>query len=233
MDTLMKNSILIVEDDELVRNGLFDILSSYDYEVFCASDAKEAMLVLEQSKLHLIILDVNLGEVNGFELCKKIRGDFNTPIMFLTACDTEFELVQGFSIGGDDYITKPFRLPELLARIKALIRRGNEVDKTQKIYTGDWCFDFHQIYFAKNEMKLVLTPIEMKLLKALIEAWPNVVSRQHLLYEVWDKDALFVEENTLSVNILRLREKLGTYNQLPYIETIRGVGYQWNVSIRG
>ncbi len=227
----MEHTILIIEDDATVAEGLKDILSDCGYRIYSAKNGKEAFVMLRAQEIHLILLDVMLGAESGYTLCKAIRAETEAPILFLTACSSELELIRGFQVGGDDYITKPFRMQELLVRIKALLRRSakqsGEVLKTGAL----WVYPaLHQV--KKDSELLVLTATEWKIASALIEHSPQPLTRNELLYLVWDKDASFVEENTLSVNISRLREKLGQFEGCPYIETVRRVGYRWAAPVR-
>ncbi len=226
----MTENILIVEDDKSVAEGLEDILTGNGYHVFLAASNREALELFQKEKISLMILDVSLGPDSGFDLCRTVREKSDVPILFLTACSSEMELVRGFQMGGDDYVTKPFRMQELLMRIKALLRRaGDREGKVVK--SGELLCDREKLNVVKGGAPLDLTATERKLVFALMERWPAAVSREDLLYQVWDKDADFVEANTLSVNVSRLREKLGDLEGSPYIETVRGVGYRWAAAV--
>lgn len=222
----MSETILIVEDDKGVADGLGDILTADGYTVSTASNIRDSLAALQKEPVSLMILDVSLGPDSGFDLCRTVRKESDVPILFLTACSSEMELVRGFQLGGDDYVTKPFRMQELLMRIKALLRRAKS-QSGNLFKSGELLFDRGKKSIVKNGSALDLTATERKLVFALVECWPAAVSREELLYRVWDKDADFVEANTLSVNVSRLREKLGDINGMPYIETVRGVGYRW------
>ncbi len=226
----MAENILIVEDDKSVAEGLGDILTGNGYAVFLAASNREALSLFQKENISLIILDVSLGPDNGFELCREIRKKSNVPILFLTACSSEMELVRGFQMGGDDYVTKPFRMQELLMRIWALLRRAGGRDQ-RILKSGGLLCDREKMSVIKDGAALDLTATELKLVFALIERWPAAVGREELLFQVWDKDADFVEANTLSVNVSRLREKLGDSGGAPYIETVRGVGYRWAAAV--
>lgn len=229
----MKKQILIVEDDILVADGLKDILESYGYEIILASRQEEVLVLLKQNTISLVLLDIELGEENGYDICKVIRGISDVPILFLTAYTGEMELVRAFQAGGDDYLTKPFRMQELLVRVQALIRRY-KTENAENLESGDLIYDKkrRQIFSIKTQEKIELTPVEMKLVEVLLENYPRTLTRNELLYNVWDREAAFVEENTLNVNMSRLREKLGTFHGEAYIETIRGIGYRWNITVR-
>lgn len=224
-------SILIVEDDEPVARGLTDILSGSGYQTEWCAQPEKVLEILKKQRLELIILDVNLGEENGYDLCKKIREISDIPVLFLTAYKSEMDVVRGFKVGGDDYIAKPFRMQELIVRVQALLRRGKQFDGLWLV-SGELTYDIgkHQVY--RNQSALDLTPIELQLVQNLLMGWPYTLSRDRLFYEVWDKDASFVDENTLRVNISRLRDKLGTFQGDDYIETVRGIGYRWAIHVQ-
>jgi len=226
----MSGTILIVEDDKSVAEGLGDILTANGYGVSTASNIRDSLEVLQREPVSLMILDVSLGPDSGFDLCRTVREKSDVPILFLTACSSEMELVRGFQLGGDDYVTKPFRMQELLMRIRALLRRAKS-QSGSLFKSGELLCDREKMSVVKAGAALDLTATERKLAFALIERWPAAVSREDLLYQVWDKDADFVEANTLSVNVSRLREKLGSINGAPYIETVRGVGYRWAAAV--
>ncbi len=228
----MNECILIVEDDENVAEGLNDVLSGYGYIVLESSNKKETLEIFQKKPVDLIIMDVNLGKDNGYEICKEIRKDSQVPILFLTGCSSELELIRGFQTGGDDYVTKPFRMQELLVRIQALLRRC-AAQKNIFYQSGDLIYNHHTCQLLKNNEVLDLSITEVKIITILLENWPRTIPREELLYQVWDKDSVFVEENTLSVNISRIREKLGLFENHSYITTVRGVGYRWAVSVKG
>ena len=223
--------ILIVEDDRSIAEGIQDILQTAGYVGLIAKDADEAREMLKKEKVDMVLLDVHLGKESGYDLCKSMRKTMDIPIVFLTACNSEMELIRGFQAGGDDYVTKPFRVQELLLRIQAVLRRtGKKSD--QMIQTGELVCDRSSCQIRKNGKTLDMTLTEWRLADALISHAPDTLTREELLYLVWDKDALFVEGNTLNVNISRLREKLGICENKEYIETIRGTGYRWAVPVR-
>lgn len=228
----MNECILIVEDDENVAEALNDVLSGYGYIVLESSNKKETLEIFQKKPIDLIIMDVNLGKDNGYEICKEIRKDSQVPILFLTGCSSELELIRGFQTGGDDYVTKPFRMQELLVRIQALLRRC-AAQKNIFYQSGDLIYNHHTCQLLKNNEVLDLSITEVKIITILLENWPRTIPREELLYQVWDKDSVFVEENTLSVNISRIREKLGLFENHSYITTVRGVGYRWAVSVKG
>ncbi len=232
MSTKEKKHLLIVEDDESVAEGLAEILSGYAYDVLCTDNAEGAMEQLRFGRVDLIILDICLGEENGYDLCRKIRKQWNTPIIFLTALNSEIEIVRGFHVGGDDYITKPFRMQELLVRIQALLRRSANVQNSLK-RSGELVYDGKRQILYNAQGKMDLTGTELKIVKLLMEQWPRILTREELFLGIWDQSGMYVEENTLNVNISRLRDKLGKSNGTNYIETVRGTGYRWAVPVTG
>ena len=223
--------ILIVEDDEPVAQGLADILGGSGYQTEWCEKSQKVLELLKKQQLDLIILDVNLGEENGYDICKKIREISDIPVLFLTAYQSEMDVVRGFTVGGDDYISKPFRLQELLVRVQALLRRGKRPNRL-RIASGELSYDMCKHQVCRNQAPLALTPIELQLVQSLLLGWPHTLTRERIFSEVWDKDGSYVDENTLSVNISRVREKLGTFQGQAYIETVRGIGYRWAVHVQ-
>lgn len=220
----MKNRILLVEDDKHLNNGLVELLTNEEYDIDSASLVSVAEKYITNNTYELIILDISLPDGNGLDLCMKLRDKgVKSPILFLTASDEEFQIVKGLDAGGDDYITKPFRLLELLSRIRALIRRNSKT-----IINRDGIkIDLGNFSVYKDGKSLYLTQIEFQILAVLISNNGQVLEREQLLRKIWDDGEMFIEDNTLSVHISRLREKIGK----EYIKTIRGVGYKWEDEI--
>lgn len=216
------DKILLVEDDAFLREGLFEMLKKEGYDVNAAIDCKEAKAQIADCNFSLIILDVMLPDGSGYDLCRAIRKiDTQTPILFLTACDEEKQIVKGLDLGGDDYIVKPFKLLELTSRIRALLRRnGGNI-----VVLGDIVLNNSNMTVKKGGNTIFATPIEFQILSLLIRSNGNVVSRNSLLRSIWDDNNNFIDDNTLSVHISRLREKIGS----GYISTVRGIGYRWEV----
>lgn len=225
---MSKAHILVVEDDENVAEGLRDIFSAQGYEVSAAASSRSALDFLQSEAIDLAVLDVSLGADSGYDLCRDIRRFSDMPILFLTARSSEMELIRGFQAGGDDYLTKPFRMQELLVRVQALLRRTARKENGS-LKSGALTLEPEKRLLKKDGVLLSLSGVEWKIVSSLIAHYPQTLSREELLYLVWDKDADFVEANTLNVNISRLREKLGSYEERPYIETVRGIGYRWAV----
>lgn len=218
----MNIRILLVEDDIFLREGLSEMLTKEGYDVTVAENFITANEKIREH-FHLIILDIMLPDGNGLELCQEIRkADNNTPILFLTACDDEIQIVRGLDAGADDYVTKPFRLLELLSRIRALLRRsGNQILSDKNITV-----DNNNMTVTKNGITISLTPTEYMILKTLMSNRGVIVTRNILLEKIWDCDESFIDDNTLSVHVSRLREKIGS----EHIATVRGVGYRWEES---
>lgn len=217
----MKARILMVEDDIYLREGLEELLTKENYEPICAKNCAEAKALFKGDTFDLIILDVMLPDGNGLDLCSFIRSTgADVPILFLTACDEEFQIVRGIDAGADDYVTKPFRLLELLSRIRALLRRKNTTTTYQ---FGDILVDISNMTVKKDGETLFLTPTEFQILSALVQNNGVIVTRASLLQRIWDSDGNFIDDNTLSVHISRLRDKIGAN----HIATIRGTGYRW------
>ena len=211
--------ILLVEDDSALRGALEELLCREGYDVMKASNVRSAREGLDAA-IELVILDVGLPDGDGVELCRCWRSEgVQTPILFLTAKDEEMDVVRGLDSGGNDYVTKPFRMQELLSRIRALLRR-NRRDTT--ITRSGITLDTAKLQATRDGEVLLLTVTEYKILAKLISS-RSIITRAVLLEALWDLDSRFVDDNTLSVHVSRLREKIGG----SHIKTIRGVGYQW------
>ena len=210
--------------------GLKYSLEQENFQVISALNVEEAKEILNQETIDLILLDVTLPDGNGYELCKEIREQSNVPLIFLTACDEEVNIVLGLDMGADDYLTKPIRVRELIARINAVLRRkgiSKNDSKNDTIKYKDLVIYPLKYEVYKGDEKLQLTSGEYKLMLTMIENKGNVLTRKQLLEKLWDIEGDFIEEKTLNVYIKRLREKLGESKETPYIETVRGVGYRW------
>ena len=211
--------ILLVEDDTALRGALEELLDREGYEVIKASNIRTAQDAMN-SDIDLAMLDVGLPDGDGVALCRQWRSEgVETPILFLTAKDEELDVVRGLDAGGNDYVTKPFRMQELLSRIRALLRRSQ---KETTINRSGITLDIAKLQASKDGEVLLLTVTEYKILAKLISE-RSIITRAALLDALWDVDSRFVDDNTLSVHISRLREKVGSN----HIKTIRGVGYQW------
>ncbi len=217
----MDYRLLLLEDDEFLRDGLTEILTKEGYDLKTVDCISEAEKLIHRYNFDLMIFDAMLPDGSGFDLCSKVRSIGNdTPILFLTAKDDEIQIVRGLDLGADDYVTKPFRLLELLSRIRALLRRN--VVKTE-IKVGGLVLDNVHFTAKKDGENILLTPIEFRLLNMIVSAGGSTVTRNILLQNIWDDSNNFIDDNTLSVHISRLREKVGA----SHIVTVRGVGYRW------
>lgn len=226
--------ILLVEDDATLAMGMEYSLKNEGYEVEIADNFLKGKTLSENNSYDLIILDIGLPDGSGFDLCKLIRKDKITPIIFLTAKDEEVNIVMGLDLGGDDYITKPFRIKELISRIKAVIRRTSKEVQVDKLVSHDIRVNSvdYKVYI-KGEL-INLTPSEYKLLVILMKHSNQALTRSKILENLWDIDGDFVDDNSLSVYIRRLREKIEEDSSNPaYIKTVRGVGYTWDMLVRG
>ncbi len=214
----MAFSILLVEDDLMLRGGLKELFEREGYEVTTAASVCEAKARLSGS-IDMIVLDVTLPDGDGVGLCREWRSEeMLKPILFLTAKDEEFDIVRGLDAGGNDYVTKPFRMQELLSRIRAQLRSVAPVQLTR----GTIEIDQTKMQVRKDGQLLQLTLAEYKILTALLKR-SGVVTRDMLLQVLWDDGGKYVDDNTLSVHVSRLKNKIGAER----IRTIRGVGYQW------
>ena len=225
--------LLLVEDDEALALGIEFTLVDEGYEVLRASSFNEGKRIFENENPDLIILDVNLPGGSGYELCKYIRTKSDVPLIFLTALDEEVNVVLGFEIGGDDYITKPFRVKELISRIRAIIRRNSRnTGISKRLVSGDIVLDTTTALVKKGEMEIALTAQEYKLLLIFMSRQGVLMKREEILGELLEGAGAFFDENTLSEYIKRLREKLEDNPKEPqYIVTQRGLGYKWNKDV--
>ena len=226
------NRLLLLEDDPGLIDGLVYSLRKNGYDVDVARTAGEAILRLPKiGSYDLLILDVTLPDGTGFDVCEKVRGQNRaSPIIFLTASDEEVNVIRGLDSGGDDYITKPFRLGELCSRIRALLRRAgiSSSEKENILVSGDITIDLLGSRVLLNGRQLELTGAEYRLLCLLVKNADRVVARDRILEALWDDTGNFVDDNTLSVYIRRLREKVESDPSRPeHLITVRGFGYQW------
>lgn len=227
--------ILLVEDDMAITVGVEYALKKEGFSVSSAKNIKEAKEKLNNNAFNLMLLDVLLPDGSGYDLCKELRNsNSNLPIIFMTACDEEVNVVLGLDLGGDDYITKPVRIKELVSRINAVLRRNKVVNNVpaRRIQTGNIVIEPLKFKIFKNSKEITLTSMEYKLILLFIENKGNVLSRNKIIEKLWDIEGNFVDENTLNVYIKRLREKVENNIKEPeYIETIRGLGYRWGKEV--
>lgn len=228
--------IFLVEDDDAIGTGLKYSLEKEGYEVLLCTSKEQALASWEKSQYAICILDINLPDGNGYDICKYIKSKEDVPIIFLTASDAEVNVVMGLEMGADDYICKPFRINELMARIRTVLRRAGKVSSTEE---ADQALTIQHIKIYPNEAKVCklnsqtneeeqieLTALEYRLLLTFCNNRGMVLSRTQLLEDMWDISGDFVNDNTLTVYIKRLRDKIEKNPANPtIIKTVRGMGY--------
>lgn len=219
------HKILLVEDDEVIRQQVKKILEQWEYEVVLVEDFMEVLSLFVKEEPHLVLMDIGLPLFNGYHWCQEIRKVSKAPIMFLSSRDQAMDIVMAINMGGDDFVTKPFDQNVLLAKIQGLLRRSYEFGKDQSL------LEYMGVILNLKAMDLVyqgevvsLTKNEFQILQVLFERSGNIVSREDLMKELWNSD-FFIDDNTLSVNVARLRKKLEAVGLKDFIETKKGVGY--------
>ena len=219
--------LLVVEDDNLLNNTLCYNLSAAGYTVDAAMTKTAAVSFCEAQDYDLIILDVNLPDGNGFDLCEKIKERRpDTSVIFLTANDTEKDMIEGFQAGCDDYIAKPFSVELLNQRIMAVLRRSAQDSSGDLFHYKDLSVDFGKMQVSRSQVPVKLSVTEYRLLELLIKNKGQVLTRESILGRIWDCDGNYVDENTLNVHIRRLRQKIEPDTKNPqYIITVFGIGY--------
>ena len=222
---MVTETILIVEDDLSLSEGLCLALKGADTKIFACAGIAVARQKLSDDKIDLVLLDINLPDGNGLDFLREIKGTQAIPVILLTAKDTELDIVTGLDTGADDYVVKPFSLAILRARVNAQLRKGQPGASTYA--QGDYAFDFTRMLFTHCGRPVELSKTEQKLLRILVENRGQALTRNLLFERVWDDGKDFVDENTLSVAIKRLRDKLEAHAVL---KTIYGVGYSWEMA---
>lgn len=221
-------TILIIEDDENLNRGITFSFGKDGYRTISASSAAEGKRLLRKHQTDLILLDIGLPDGDGMTLCTEIRKSSNIPIIMLTARDLETDEVAGLLAGADDYVTKPFSLSVLKARVEALIRRA-EPDNRNMIRSGVYRLDPGLCKLYRSDEEIPISATEYRLLSYLMTNAGQVLSKEQILAFLWDHDGHFVDENTLPVNISRLRSKIERDPKNPKtIKTIHGIGYYWD-----
>ncbi len=213
--------ILIIEDNEIIIKGLKYLLEQEQFEVQVCLNAQEAMNIIGKQEFDLIVLDIALPDGNGFELCEYIKQYTDIPIIFLTAKDEEQDVVKGLDMGAEDYIIKPFRNKELISRINNVLRRFNK--ENNKIEYGNVEINLDEKSVYVNGKNVEFTKLEYKILLLLLSNVGKTVTREQILDKIWDVAGNFVNDNTLTVYIKRIRAKLGEED---IIKTVKGIGYQ-------
>lgn len=222
--------IFLIEDDLSLITGLSFTIKKQGYGLEVARTSCEALALWAEEKYDLVILDVNLPDGSGFEICQKIRQVSKVPIIFLTAMDEETDIIMGLDMGGDDYITKPFKLAVFMSRINALLRRSdNFTQVNSELISGEIKVELLKGKAYKNDKALKLTASEYKLLRLFMENPDRVLAPEQILSKLWDCNENYVDNNTLTVYIRRLRTKIEDDPSQPKkIVTVRGLGYKWH-----
>lgn len=218
--------IFLLEDDEAIGIGLTYSLENEEYKVTLAKSVKEAEKIIDEKEFSLYILDLTLPDGSGYDVCKRIKAKGDLPVIFLTAYDDEVNVIMGFELGADDYISKPFRVKELMLRIKSVMRRYSNETSDGIIKINNLKINTNEAKVYKNNEEIILTAMEYRLLLILLSNRGKVLSRTALLENIWDVAGDFVEDNTLTVYIKRLRDKIEEDPAKPeFIKTVRGLGY--------
>lgn len=218
--------IFLLEDDEAIGIGLTYSLENEEYNVTLAKSVKEAEKIIDEKEFSLYILDLILPDGSGYDVCKRIKAKGDLPVIFLTAYDDEVNVIMGFELGADDYISKPFRVKELMLRIKSVMRRYSNETSDGIIKINNLKINTNEAKVYKNNEEIILTAMEYRLLLILLSNRGKVLSRTALLENIWDVAGDFVEDNTLTVYIKRLRDKIEEDPAKPeFIKTVRGLGY--------
>lgn len=216
--------ILLVEDNDTIRMGLKYSLEQEGFQFISSKTKKETQDIIDNERIDLILLDITLVDANGFDICKFIKEKFDMPVIFLTAQDEETSVVKGLDLGADDYIVKPFRTRELISRINSVLRRYDKnIEKANVIQYKDVIIDVDMAKVYKDNNEVVLTSLEYKILLLLFSNQNKLITRDQLLDKIWDYAGNFVNDNTLTVYIKRIREKLQDES---VIRTVRGLGYR-------
>ena len=221
--------LLLLEDDTTLGNGIFLALQSPDLQITVCRTLAQAQDTVARNSFDLLILDINLPDGSGLALLEQVRRTSDMPVILLTANDLEMDIVTGLESGADDYITKPFSLAVLRARVNAQLRR-RAAGKAACFTIGDFLFDFDKMEFRKAGEPIELSKTEQKLLRLLVENRGQTLPRATLVDRIWTDGAEFVDENALSVTVKRLRDKLEDRPSSPrYLKTVYGIGYTWAV----
>lgn len=223
----MKQLLIIVEDDKSLNQGLCKALASENRQVISCQNIQSAREQLALGGAALVLLDINLPDGNGLDFLQELKAASpNLPVIMLTANDTDMDIVEGLEKGADDYITKPFSLSVLRARVNARLRQTTDAANDQVHENGKFRFDFDHMHFTVNGIAVELSKTEQKLLRLFVENQGNTLSRSFLVDRIWTDGAEYVDENALSVTVKRLRDKLDAQD---HIKTVYGIGYKWSI----
>ncbi len=226
------NTILLLEDDESINRGITFILEKDGYQVYSCKTVAQAGKVFHQQEIQLIICDITLPDGSGLDFVKKVREESSVHIIFLTALDQEVDQVMGYEAGADDYITKPFSLSVLKLKVSAFFKKQQGVSR-ERIESGNICFYVNEMRVLAAGKEVALTKNEWKMLQVFMENPRQILSKNQLLEKIFDAEGDFVDENTIAVNIRRLREKIEPDSSKPeYIKNVRGIGYLWDKECR-
>ena len=212
-------NILICDDEKDIVSALEIYLHADGYKTFSAANGAEALEILSREEIHLVLMDIMMPKMDGLTATSRLREKYNVPVVLLTAKGEDADKVLGLNIGADDYVTKPFKLLELLSRIRAILRRSSNTI----LNSSDITIDINNMTVKCKGQTVFVTPIEFQILSTLVRNNGVIVTRSVLLENIWDSDGAFIDDNTLSVHMSRLREKIGA----EHIKTVRGIGYRW------
>ncbi len=226
---MLETKVLLIEDDPTIVENLSAFLKDEGFEVISSDGQRKAMELLEADRPKLILLDVTLAEGNGYSTCTAIKAKYDIPVIFLTALGDEFSVVTGLDMGADDYISKPFRPRELVSRMRSVLRRAGKSGGV--VHAGDLKVDTEKGVVSRQGEEIFLSALEYRLFLVFLNNRGKILSRGQLLEEIWDVVGEYVNDNTLTVYIKRLRDKIERNPQNPeIIKTVRGLGYRMEVS---
>lgn len=227
--------ILLLEDDKSLNRGISLKLQKEGYEVLSAFGVTEAEEVFRTNQIDLIISDITMNDGNGLDFAKEVRKKSDVYILFLTALDQEVDIVNGYDVGADDYITKPFSLMVLISKVNAIMRRiesrQNGSEETGELYAEDICMQSVQMKVYKGGEELNLSKKEIQLLHYFLEHPGQIISKEQILEAVWGLDGQFVDDNIVPVTISRLKKRLSSKEEGEYIKNVRGLGYLWTTKV--
>lgn len=230
----MNTNILIVEDNNELREELVCFFNNIGFNSFGCANGSMALKLAKESTIDICILDVLLPDISGFMVCNDIRSIYGGPILILTALGKDEDIIKGLDCGADDYITKPCSLKVLESRVNALLRlhrRGMCSSKIEMIESGDLNFDLEHKTLFKEKVFIPLSSLEWNLCEVLVKNAGKIVTRKYMLSAFWDDNEKYIEDNSLSVYVSRLRKKLGACKGKQYFETVKGIGYRWLLDI--
>lgn len=227
--------ILLLEDDKSLNRGISLKLQKEGYEVLSAFGVMEAEEVFRTNQIDLIISDITMNDGNGLDFAREVRKKSDVHILFLTALDQEVDVVNGYDVGADDYITKPFSLMVLISKVNAIMRRiesrQNGSEETGELYAEDICMQSVQMKVYKGGEELNLSKKEIQLLHYFLEHPGQIISKEQILEAVWGLDGQFVDDNIVPVTISRLKKRLSSKEEGEYIKNVRGLGYLWMTKV--